>query len=152
MVLTFTALIGSICSQALNSSSVSPKGLNASSISPKGLNASSISPKGLNASSINPKGLQASPENVSSNCLATFRAQALLMHNQFRALHNASSLVLNERLNNMAQQWAQSLASSDTGVKFDTTQGRNFGQNVGGRPCLFQLGDDCSSDFNFNFF
>ncbi len=126
IVLIFTAVIGSISSQALN--------------------ASSISQKGLNASSISPKALKGTPENVSSNCLATFRAQALLMHNQFRVIHNASLLVLNENLNNLAQQWAQSLASSDLGVRFDLTKDRKFGQNVGGRPAL-QLGDDCSSDF-----
>lgn len=60
--------------------------------------------------------------------LDSFRQQALVEHNLKRALHCAGPLTLDTTINTVAQNYAQTLASQDTGLTHST--GSGYGENL----------------------
>uniref|UniRef100_A0A914UJL3 SCP domain-containing protein n=1 Tax=Plectus sambesii TaxID=2011161 RepID=A0A914UJL3_9BILA len=56
-------------------------------------------------------------------------SSALKMHNDYRALHGAPSLVLDDSLNAYAQEWAQHLAAIGT-LQHRPAQSRKCGENI----------------------
>lgn len=59
--------------------------------------------------------------------LPTLRQQSLAAHNQLRQLHSAPALVIDEKLNIMAQRWAEQLAKKDIVEHSpDTSVGENI--------------------------
>jgi uncharacterized protein YkwD len=55
-------------------------------------------------------------ESNTSSALDTARANALALHNKYRAYHNAAPLSLDTNLNNIAQTYATELANQDAGL------------------------------------
>jgi uncharacterized protein YkwD len=56
-------------------------------------------------------------------------AQALKMHNDYRALHGAAPLQLSEELNAYAQEWAEHLAAKDV-FEHRPRETRKCGENL----------------------
>ncbi|XP_038047451.1 Golgi-associated plant pathogenesis-related protein 1-like [Patiria miniata] len=59
--------------------------------------------------------------------LSTFREDMLLAHNRYRAKHDVGALKLSSYLCNLAQSWAEHLASTDT---FKHSNNKEFGENM----------------------
>lgn len=62
-----------------------------------------------------------------SSNLQTFRQQALDAHNDYRQKHGAPPLVMDERLNNLAQNWANRMAATG---QFQHRPNNKFGENL----------------------
>ncbi|MBF6352904.1 secretion protein [Nocardia flavorosea] len=58
---------------------------------------------------------------------AAYRAEMLELHNNFRATHHAPGLQLDEKLNRLAEDWAQRLAATHT---FEHRPDNEFGENL----------------------
>ncbi|KAG4078725.1 hypothetical protein HA402_015315 [Bradysia odoriphaga] len=57
---------------------------------------------------------------------ADYRQDALDLHNQYRKKHNSPPLALSDKLNNVAQNWAQNMADSN---EMEHSNGK-YGENL----------------------
>jgi uncharacterized protein YkwD len=64
--------------------------------------------------------------SITTNCLAAFRATALLQHNIYRTKHGAQNMTLDSAVDSSALAYAKYLASSGT---FDHSDG-DYGENL----------------------
>ena len=63
--------------------------------------------------------------------LSTYRQQALDKHNEYRSKHCVPSLQLDPQLNDIAQQYAEKLAATDTFAHSGNTfNGQWMGENL----------------------
>ena len=64
--------------------------------------------------------------SITTNCLAAFRATALLQHNIYRAKHGAQNMTLDSAVDSSALAYAKYLASSGTFDHSDSDYGENL--------------------------
>ena len=66
---------------------------------------------------------------ISFPCLqfSQYQRASLASHNQYRARHGAAALVLDRKLCDLAQAWAEELMASN---KFQHRPGSNLGENI----------------------
>lgn len=64
---------------------------------------------------------------ITSECAQTFTSRMLYSHNRLRALHGSPDLVNDQRIINIAQNYAQHLASTNS---FTHSRGSGFGENL----------------------
>ncbi|VUZ55756.1 unnamed protein product, partial [Hymenolepis diminuta] len=88
---------------------------------------------------------QVIPFEPSKQSLLEFSEEMLKMHNRYRRLHCAPDLVLSERLNAMAQEWAEFLVEemclSNSGFTLD---GLRLGENITSRWSNGELEESAS--------
>ena len=64
---------------------------------------------------------------LSSKCIKNFASEILTSHNKFRALHNASSLKYNLKIEKTAQKYADYLSKNDL---FQHSHTQGLGENL----------------------
>ena len=98
---------------------------------------------------------------LSATELSAFRTAALNAHNTYRARHGVSKLTLNSSLNTMAQNYANTMASTDTFAHSPSSSrklnGQAVGENLYGCRGMAVTGDSATkswydeiSQYNYN--
>lgn len=59
--------------------------------------------------------------------LNQFRTDMLNLHNQYRRRHGVPNLAISEKLNSLAQEWADKMAQSG---RFEHRKDNNYGENI----------------------